>query len=175
MNTGTIALSVTIAITAIVFYVLLKETSVFGKKYNDNYEMDVTKKLGYKVWTFMWIFTCLLSVIFNIVHGDWSGMDDLILLVGTTIIFVLLFSAWTFIRKKTVSGEHYSCQSQSPKELFELLGVEIINRHEDNVYTIAYQGGYFRFHFMENTEWVDIIFFDFDSCNLHMVTSFLSV
>lgn len=164
MDTGTIALSAIIAITTMVLYVLLKETSVFGKKYNDNYETDITKKLGYKVWTFMWIFTCLLSVMFNLLRSDWKGMDDLSLIIGTTILFVILLSAWTFIRKRSRSAEYYSWQNHSPEDLFNLLGVEIVDRSEDNHYTIAYQGGYFRFNFMEDAEWVDIIFFDFDSC-----------
>ena len=52
----------------------------------------------------------------------------------------------------------------TPMQVLEALGVEIVEQRENGGYVVAYQGGYFLFSFKEHSEWVDIHFFDFDSC-----------
>lgn len=169
MKILSIILVVVIPIISMGIYILLKETTIFGKRYNDNYETDVTRKLGYKVWTFMWMFTCLLSAFFSFTRNDWGGKEFFLLVLGTTLLFVILLSIWTIIRKRSGSSECYSYLRHSPDDLFNLLGVEIMERRENGDYIIAYQGGYFLFSFVQDSEWVDIHFLNFDSCKYEYI------
>lgn len=164
METLLVILIIVIAFAAMTIYIMLKETTIFGKKYNDSYETDVTRKLGYKVWTFMWIFTCLLSIVLNYTLNSWKGSDDLILMFGSTCLFVILLLGWNFLKKRSCNADYYSHMKHVPGDLFNLLGVEIVEKRENGDYVVAYQGGYFLFSFVQDSEWVDIHFLNFDSC-----------
>ena len=97
-----------------------------------------------------------------------------VLLVLIVIVFGIFFYA------KKVGFDYYDNKSNkkanedsgiytqntfyTPTQVFDTLGVEIVEQRENGGYIIAYQGGYFLFSFQKDSEWVDIHFFDFDSC-----------
>lgn len=68
--------------------------------------------------------------------------------------------------KKTIEDNGIYTQNifYTPTQVFDTLGVEIVEQIENGGHIIAYQGGYFLFSFQKDSEWVDIHFFDFDSC-----------
>lgn len=96
------------------------------------------------------------------------------------VIFILIaVAAGVFIYGKKVGFDYYDNKKEddnsdskrssktslyAPKEVFETLGVEIVEKRENGDYVVAYQGGYFLFSFMKDSEWVDIHFLNFDSC-----------
>lgn len=96
------------------------------------------------------------------------------------VIFILIaVAAGIFIYGKRVGFDYYDNKeeddksgslqksmgaSHTPTEVFEALGVEIVEKREDRDYMVAYQGGYFLFSFVKDSKWVDIHFSGFDSC-----------
>lgn len=96
------------------------------------------------------------------------------------VIFILIAVATgVFIYGKWVGFDYYNNKkeddksdspqksmsySHTPTEVFEALGVEIVEKKEDWDYVVAYQGGYFLFSFVKDSKWVDIYFLNFDSC-----------
>ena len=51
MNMMLITLIVIMTIIAMVVYILKKETNLLGKRYDKEYETDITKGLGWAVWS----------------------------------------------------------------------------------------------------------------------------
>ena len=82
------------------------------------------------------------------------------------IICVVIGAAYHSLTKKKegTKKEQTVAVSYTPTEVFEALGVEIVEKKEDGDYVVAYQGGYFLFSFVNDSEWVDIYFLNFDSC-----------
>ena len=54
MNMMLITLIVIMTIIAMVVYILKKETNLLGKRYDKEYETDITKGLGWAVWSYLW-------------------------------------------------------------------------------------------------------------------------
>lgn len=82
------------------------------------------------------------------------------------IICVVIGATYRSLTKKKegTKEEHPVAVSYTPTEVFEVLGVEIVEKRENGDYVIAYQGGYFLFSFTKDSEWVDIYFSGFDTC-----------
>lgn len=82
------------------------------------------------------------------------------------IICVVIGATYRSLTKKKEGSkeEQPVAVSYTPMEVFEALGVEIVEKRENGDYVIAYQGGYFLFSFAKDSEWVDIYFSGFDTC-----------
>lgn len=94
------------------------------------------------------------------------------------ILVLIVVAAGVFIYGKHVGFDYFNNKREkedsgkrcdmdphhTPQEVFETLGVEIVEKTEDGDYIIAYQGGYFLFSFVKDSEWVDIYYLNFDSC-----------
>ena len=76
------------------------------------------------------------------------------------IICVVIGAAYRSLTKKKegTKKEQTVAVSYTPTEVFEALGVEIVEKKEDGDYVVAYQGGYFLFSFVKDSKWVDIYF-----------------
>ena len=89
----------------------------------------------------------------------------LIIIVGGIFFYAKKVGFDYYDNKRISNDDNQTQQSKyTPKQVFEALGVEIIEKRENGDYVIAYQGGYFLFSFIEDSEWVDIHFLNFESC-----------
>ena len=90
------------------------------------------------------------------------------------LIGLILIVVGVFLYAKRVGFDYYDNKRTSkdnddrtqqmmyaPKQVFDALGVGIEEAREDGSYVIAYQGGYFLFSFIKDSEWVDIHFLNF--------------
>ena len=98
------------------------------------------------------------------------------------LIGLILIVVGVFLYAKRVGFDYYDNKRTSkdnddrtqqmmytPKQVFDALGVGIEEAREDGSYVIAYQGGYFLFSFIKDSEWVDIHFLNFESCKIEHI------
>lgn len=167
MNMMLITLIVIMTIIAMVVYILKKETNLLGKRYDKEYETDITKGLGWAVWSYLWWGGCVVSMILSFFYDEWSFTNMFFLWIGTTLLFAALVAAWSVIRKERIDAMYLTNKVHTPDEIFEAIGAEVKEKLENKDYTqsnymIAYQGGYFGFIFTEDSRWVDITFHAFE-------------
>lgn len=165
---------------AMAVYILKKETNLLGKRFDREYETDITKGLGWAVWSYLWWGGCIISMILSFVRDDWGYSNIFLLWFGTTILFAALVAAWSVIRKERIDAIYSANKIHSPEEIFEAIGAEIKEKKENEDYTlssylIAYQGGYFYFAFTENFRAVDICYDAFDKCEFEHLNKALIV
>ena len=101
----------------------------------------------------------------------------LIIIVGG-IFFYAKKVGFDYYDNKRISndGDNQTQLSKyTPKQVFEALGVEIVETRENGDYVVAYQGGYFLFSFKKDSEWVDIYYFNFESCKYEHIHQALIV
>ena len=55
---------------AMIIYILKKETKLLGKRYDKEYETDLTKGLGWMVWSYLWWADCIVSMILSFFKYD---------------------------------------------------------------------------------------------------------
>lgn len=178
MNTLLIPLIVTMTTIAMAVYILKKETNLLGKRYNKEYETDITKGLGWAIWSYLWWGGCAVSMFLSYTRDDWGYSNIFYLWIGTTLLFAALVAAWSVIRKERVDAIYSTNRVHTPDGIFEAIGAEIKEKSENKDYTasnylIAYQGGYFCFTFPEDSKWVDITYQAFERCKYEYVNKIL--
>ena len=178
MSTLLIPLIVTMTTIAMAIYILRKETNLLGKRYNKEYETDITKGLGWAIWSYLWWGGCAVSMFLSFIRDDWGYSNIFFLWIGTTLLFAALVAAWSVIRKERVDAIYSTYKVHTPDEIFEAIGAEIKEKSENKDYTvsnylIAYQGGYFSFTFTEDSRWVDISYQAFERCKYEYVNKIL--
>ena len=178
MNTLLIPLIVTMTTIAMAVYILKKETNLLGKRYNKEYETDITKGLGWAIWSYLWWGGCAVSMFLSYTRDDWGYSNIFYLWIGTTLLFAALVAAWSVIRKERVDAIYSTNKVHTPDGIFEAIGAEIKEKSENKDYTasnylIAYQGGYFCFTFPEDSKWVDITYQAFERCKYEYVNKIL--
>ena len=178
MNTLLIPLIVTMTTIAMAVYILKKETNLLGKRYNKEYETDITKGLGWAIWSYLWWGGCAVSMFLSYTRDDWGYSNIFYLWIGTTLLFAALVAAWSVIRKERVDAIYSTNKVHTPDGIFEAIGAEIKEKSENKDYTasnylIAYQGGYFCFTFTEDSKWVDITYQAFERCKYEYVNKIL--
>ena len=178
MSTLLIPLIVTMTTIAMAIYILRKETNLLGKRYNKEYETDITKGLGWAIWSYLWWGGCAVSMFLSFIRDDWGYSNIFFLWIGTTLLFAALVAAWSVIRKERVDALYSTNKVHTPDEIFEAIGAEIKEKSENKDYTVsnylsAYQGGYFSFTFTEDSRWVDISYQAFERCKYEYVNKIL--
>ena len=178
MNTLLIPLIVTMTTIAMAVYILKKETNLLGKRYNKEYETDITKGLGWAIWSYLWWGGCAVSMFLSYTRDDWGYSNIFYLWIGTTLLFAALVAAWSVIRKERVDAIYSTNKVHTPDGIFEAIGAEIKEKSENKDYTasnylIAFQGGYFSFTFTEDSRWVDITYQAFERCKYEYVNKIL--
>ena len=178
MNTILVTLIVVMTSLAMLIYILKKETNLLGKRYDKEYETDLTKGLAWAIWSYLWWGGCVVSMILSYFRDDWGYSNIFLLWIGTTLLFAALVAAWAVIRKERVEAIYSTNKVHTPDEIFGAIGAEIKEKSENKDYTvsdylIAYQGGYFSFTFTEDSRWVDITYQAFERCKYEYVNKIM--
>ena len=159
---------------AMIIYILKKETKLLGKRYDKEYETDLTKGLGWMVWSYLWWADCIVSMILSFFKDDWSFTNMFFLWIGTTLLFSALVAAWSVIRKERIDVMYSTNKVHTPDEIFEAIGAKVKSKIKDEKsaytnYMVAYQGGRFIFTFTEDSRWIDIVHFSFEKCKYEYI------
>ena len=104
MNTILVTLIVVMTSLAMLIYILKKETNLLGKRYDKEYETDLTKGLAWAIWSYLWWGGCVVSMILSYFRDDWGYSNIFLLWIGTTLLFAALVAAWSVIRKERVEA-----------------------------------------------------------------------
>jgi hypothetical protein len=150
-----VSIILSLSLVAAIIYVLCKETDVFGKRWDNEYETDWTTGIGYTIYTYLWWAGFLGSMALSYFLDDWSFREYCIVFIGTTLLYALLVGAWSVIRKERVDMIYHTYLLHSPDEIIKAIGGQITqkeyeNEYERTVYQMAFQGGNYRVDYSDN-------------------------
>ena len=154
---------------AFVVYLLRKETDLLGKRYDVEYETDITQGAGYVVWTYLWWADCLVAMVLSFVREDFRGGDICLIWIGSTLLYAALVAAWSVIRKEKIAALYSINRVHRPEDIIRALGGEIqkkrsIENDTGYEFLIVFQGGNFLLTFRKDTRWVELVYPNFSSC-----------